>query len=970
MSFVCRGDDNDPKGHLLNECPEYASDVTTRRLVGLVTQTATNEVALVDLYGGKVIDVDKSTPGFSFLRVGARPGAIVTTPGGAASFVAVSGLQKNGIFALPSTCLDAPTVDEPPRDLTTWSACALSSAPGDVTVLLDSSNRTACGSEEVSAVPTNQDNRVCPADVTAEKGPAGRRKLLVALPDEHKLVLLDAQALLDRPAGEFGRCDIEREYALDATLPTTPVQPSLPDDLKNPTGSCPVTSYPPPVSTEPTPGGFALSDNRLYVADRTLPVVHRIDVSDPCDPRELDPLLPYAYTAPERVVTTSRIAVSPVTPLGKQYLYAIDENDQPTASVMAFELGEGANPAPIVFPGAPRQPYLPPDRLRFSAPVRDLRFVMRDFPAPDESGVGTFGVSCDPDPSSSGVGVGYRPTTDFTEGARSRNLRGVFGFAMLTNGQIAVIDVEDFDAPCRRPTTGNLSSVPDFRGCANDALASYIKPATETSAAVPTVTGEVSCNVIEAHRPRAAQLAISSDTNGLRAPTLRSFPQFSNPDPSTVVPVEQQPHVQAVDFPNPDSSSTARIPAQVYVGTQLYVNCPEGASPAVGCESAVPQLAVDPNQPLPQNTLTLPLAEPRSYAQDESPALTFEGKVFADRKSGYLQFDANPGLFRDPDASFCGAGVEDSDAVLAEADSLGLPIASQSDSARTVWANAHADYVQITGDFPVSTDRYWTVGKGNQCATILDSTRDPRSACNEKFGNIDNPAALQVSRDLRIVRAFNDRLEVEPRNPNLATLEGIDCCFPSGTAYTVRASNQWLLTASAGLTDIGPDAEGRCVHTASCDPKKKYFRSRAFEVCTPTETDLNPPPDDPEMPRAGFRRTRYCREDNENLGCVVDQVPIGPAGDGSACIFENLTSRFVVYRGAQPSTRGMTFTWQTTGGFTPMTMALVSQTNAVNPQGMAYLPEVGYIAVVDAASLGLVLFNLNSLGVVSPSPYF
>jgi hypothetical protein len=37
---------------------------------------------------------------------------------------------------------------------------------------------------------------------------------------------------------------------------------------------------------------------------------------------------------------------------------------------------------------------------------------------------------------------------------------------------------------------------------------------------------------------------------------------------------------------------------------------------------------------------------------------------------------------------------------------------------------------------------------------------------------------------------------------------------------------------------------------------------------------------------------------------------------------------------------------------------------------LGYLPELGYLAVVDASTLGLVLFNLNSLGVVSPSPYF
>ena len=42
----------------------------------------------------------------------------------------------------------------------------------------------------------------------------------------------------------------------------------------------------------------------------------------------------------------------------------------------------------------------------------------------------------------------------------------------------------------------------------------------------------------------------------------------------------------------------------------------------------------------------------------------------------------------------------------------------------------------------------------------------------------------------------------------------------------------------------------------------------------------------------------------------------------------------------------------------------------VNPQSMVYIPELGYMAVIDGSTLGLSLFDLNSLGVVTPSPYF
>ena len=148
LSFVCQADDG--SGLKLDECPDY--ELQHRRILGLVTQTATDEVAIVDLRGGAVVDVDPTTPGYTFLRVGATPGAIVSSPGGVASFVGVTGLQKNGVFALPTTC--PRTAYKPPPDTlntpagkcrisrrgicwTTWAACSLSSAPGDMTQLVD-----------------------------------------------------------------------------------------------------------------------------------------------------------------------------------------------------------------------------------------------------------------------------------------------------------------------------------------------------------------------------------------------------------------------------------------------------------------------------------------------------------------------------------------------------------------------------------------------------------------------------------------------------------------------------------------------------------------------------------------------------------------------------------------------------------------------------------------------------------------
>jgi hypothetical protein len=91
---------------------------------------------------------------------------------------------------------------------------------------------------------------------------------------------------------------------------------------------------------------------------------------------------------------------------------------------------------------------------------------------------------------------------------------------------------------------------------------------------------------------------------------------------------------------------------------------------------------------------------------------------------------------------------------------------------------------------------------------------------------------------------------------------------------------------------------------------------------------------------------------------------VEPTGDGHQCIFEDLTARFVVYRAHRASTRGMSFSWQTTGGFTPLTMTLGTQ--APLPTSLSYLPELGYLAVIDSATVGLSLFDGSKSSKASP----
>jgi hypothetical protein len=106
VAFVCLGPDG--AGIEQHACPDYEGIGAT--MIALVTQTATDEVAVINVTQPGVIDVDPRTPGFSFLRVPSRPGDIVTTPGGAASFERLTGGGKMGNAALPSTRLGPPRV--------------------------------------------------------------------------------------------------------------------------------------------------------------------------------------------------------------------------------------------------------------------------------------------------------------------------------------------------------------------------------------------------------------------------------------------------------------------------------------------------------------------------------------------------------------------------------------------------------------------------------------------------------------------------------------------------------------------------------------------------------------------------------------------------------------------------------------------------------------------------------------------
>jgi hypothetical protein len=862
------------------------------------------------------------------------------------------------------------------------------------------------GNPLVESFPPESCQRVrdCGANLTTEGGPSGRRKLVVSLPDEGSLIVIDAQSILDREQGSFQPCEIEATFPLSsAPDPSGQAQPD-PEELHPEGCELALPPAPPnPPSFVSRPAGMAVLDGSLYVGDQGVPVVHVLDATSPCGLSELPPLLPMAFDDPNREVTTSRVAVSPLTPSGKRFVYAIDENDRPAASLMAFDVSPGSTDrTPVMRPGSLRTPDQPPDRIRFTAPIADVTFGLRDLPREDPgTGVSPAGIACDPDVNvdASDPSLVYRPNGDYTGGARPDLLRGLFAFAMLTTGDLAIIDVDDFDAECRRSRHTNSEDSPDFRGCVGDTYATNEEGELRDGYGRSTVTDEVSCNMVSPHRARAAIPGAPSETG---APVLRAFPQFTNPDRSSQQTSADLPKLLAVPFEAPGKEEGTA--PEVYVSTTLY----RGG----GGEGAV-VLATDPNGS-DQSTLALPLQEPRNYAPSDTSEVTYEGVIAGVFQNGFFDFSkgettevgpyqVSKGELRDTSAAFCDHGVYDED-MMADYGTSELDV---SEDELVSFQRAHADYIQITGDFPDAYDPYWVQHGDRSCGG--------RKECLSVFG----PATAQdldPRRDFRVIEAYQDRVVIAPhlREDRLLLLSDsnatetepsdrqkainaineaasmVDCCFPGGTQYRVRASNQWVMLTSAGrfrhdvtarapdLDDDGMpdppvdedgdgviDGKGSYRCERDCNPRKRFNRSRAFEI---TSTRVCSIENDAERCGVGVK-------DAWLSPCAYDPLDGGSRGvqltdDAAACIVENLTSRFAVYRGLAPSVRDMKFRWETTGGFYPLTVSLRGHSSLVLPQRVEYVPEVEWIFLTDAAQLGLSAAPLDTLRVEDPWPVF
>jgi hypothetical protein len=926
----------------------------------MVTQAGRGEVAVIDMTNRAVIDEDPAAPGTEFLPIGAMPVAIASTPGGVSTFVATAEPGREALFVLPTSCILPPKAGEGLRDLTRWSACKLPATPGEMVILPDATEdssgtfRKACDNAAAAGgdIPSRVD---CPANWDAEESisPAGRRKILVTFPKAAGVALLDARSLYGLQPGTFDACPLERWLPLSTEIPSDTSQ-AIPPDIAG--AECSVarnyTFYTSQTSTNSQPAGISFKDGHLYVADLGVPLVHDLDLSDPCAPNELAPLVPTSIEDPSRVVTTSDVAVSDLTREHTRFLYAVDSD---VGDLMAFDVSPGSQQRlPLVFKGLPETPFSSPDRINTNlnaARVNDLMFVTHDVPIVTQSqSSASNGVLCDPTPDVQTPGSGYQTSSDYSRGASPSKLRGTFAMLALSDGHVSVIDVEDWDAPCRRPVSGNQGVQPNWRGCASDSNSNYA-----TLSGIRTVSDEASCNVVEPHRPRSGRFLATNTTVGTGAPSLPAFPSLSTPSGESAnaaaIRGGTPPRLLAVRYP--DSGGVS----EVFTGsTRYYLRGKDGTIPSGATFLDVSPATAD------SHSVLLPFSEPRSYLPVEDFSLTYEGRLFDDRQTGLIE--AGVLALSDPDAQFCDRGVQDA-AVTAELS--GDYISADAD--RAAFASSHTDFLQVTSDFD-ERDQYWVSALGSSCAYDASSGVSGINGCRTYFGTATEPRS---TRELTILEAYQNRLILQPSDGSSVTEANLHCCFPGTVKYTVRAAHQWVFRGQQSLSRVTPDSHDRC--QLDCSVRKTRIRTRAMEIAsTATVCDSagncsnTVDVSDAGRPRPGIGPAAI-----PYAACIVssdeaiepDQQLL-PRG----CVFDALKARFAVYSGTAPSIRDMTFSWRVSGGFVPYQLSLANSYTgaAVMPQSMTFAQSLNAFFVVDSVSGGVFEVVLDPF-TINGNPY-
>jgi hypothetical protein len=628
-------------------------------------------------------------------------------------------------------------------------------------------------------------------------------------------------------------------------------------------------------------------------------VIHVLDMASPCDITEREPLLPMSMREPERPITTSRLAATPgLTSDFKRYLYAIDDV---AGSVMAFDISdEGATPrTPVRRSTGPRDPFGFPDRITFSAPARDIAIIQRDAPEADDNGVAQTGIECDPTTKDT-LGAKYQNDASYETGARPGKLRGTFAFLLLSSGQIAIIDIEDFDEKCRKPRFPET-----LLGCTPE----------ESGIELPYATNESTCNMVTRHSPRAAQFFTWKDDAGAREPGLQTYPRLTDGDGKSVG--DDEPVRPRMSAPLPATGTTEYLETKDNTGFGITVGSDRFP---ISVDTGL--LVVEGNEL--HDTLALNLEDPHvHFAQDwravwEGALPGFQDR-FAELRIGE-QFPTEEGLY-DATSRFCDGGVQSYAALL---EVLG----EETDQTRAE-ARKHADRMVIASELPSEASPHWDVAA---CTFQI---------CSATFGT---PEVRTLARDLPIVEAYQDHLLVGSSDfeEDGVTDDLVKCCFPGVVSYEVRPAQQFVVVGqrSGFLHRVIEDPiSGKC--RSSCDPRLALRNGRL------------------KLTEHAGRREDVTPESFIDPGLKWGEVLMNPMFRFyiSAC-----TPTAAPDAGepecAAPAvmTRDTFFDWSMINGFETLFIGL-SQDPSILPEAMTVNPANGQIAVTDGSFQGLILVS-------------
>ena len=230
------------------------------------------------------------------------------------------------------------------------------------------------------------------------------------------------------------------------------------------------------------------------------------------------------------------------------------------------------------------------------------------------------------------------------------------------------------------------------------------------------------------------------------------------------------------------------------------------------------------------------LEDPRGQVVDQNWAVAYEGPIpgFEGRQAclyvagSPLTCNTNPGdagpvvpppptlkppvqgTLNDPNSRFCDSGV------LSENAFAGM-LAAKGDT--TLKAKDLADYVQVTSDIPGPADPYW-----NETVALDGGVYQPSCSyteCLALFGTIEQ-TELNTNRDMRIIEAYQDHVELQMRNaapvgctPDGAEfLSGQPCC--SGAAFLPQGATKMLCQSCADFPDGCPSEKVSCDNDGLC----------------------------------------------------------------------------------------------------------------------------------------------------------